>query len=419
MEAVARSYLLAGVALVGAGAIAVGPIQPLPPDVQVPAMPSSAVPVELNALVNPIELWANVISKTATNVGGIAETVLANPAPILGKIAENGLISADVFATVATTFVSGFATGVGTVPQQIHDAIQYGILEGNIYEGVLALATAFLSPVLSGALGALMHLPDVIAVLQNPFVNAASVIETAVNGGIVNVGFPLLINVLAPVAQIGLTGQAIYDGIQAGDFEAVANAVISFPSDLVNTVLNGNPDIGIGGILGSEGGLVPGLLAFRQAIADAIHPPVLSTPLLRTVADAPDLKAASVTLDTGEIAGAQSGPVDEDSGSTGVAADSASDGASGGVAAGDGVAADDETPKSNAGEDVVKTSPVVKPGRLGPDANRQHRGPDAVKSLRTDVQKSVKNFGDKVSKALGGKAKADKKAGAASGGGDE
>ncbi|MEN3220119.1 hypothetical protein [Mycolicibacterium porcinum] len=419
MEAVARSYLLAGVALVGAGAIAVGPIQPLPPDVQVPAMPSSAVPVELNALVNPIELWANVISKTATNVGGIAETVLANPAPILGKIAENGLISADVFATVATTFVSGFATGVGTLPQQIHDAIQYGILEGNIYEGVLALATAFLSPVLSGAFGSLMHLPDVIAVLQNPFVNAASVIETAVNGGIVNVGFPLLTNVLAPVAQLGLTGQAIYDGIQAGDFEAVANAVISFPSDLVNTVLNGNPDIGIGGILGSEGGLVPGLLAFRQAIADAIHPPVLSTPLSRTVADAPDLKAASVTLDTGEIAGAQSRSAAEGAGSTGVVADSASDGASGSVAADDDVAADDETPKSNAGEDVVKASPVVKPGRLGPDTNRQHRGPDAVKSLRTDVQKSVKNFGDKVSKALGGKAKAEKKAAAASGGGDE
>ncbi|WP_234796708.1 hypothetical protein [Mycolicibacterium porcinum] len=419
MEAVARSYLLAGVALVGAGAIAVGPIQPLPPDVQVPAMPSSAVPVELNALVNPIELWANVISKTVTNVGGIAETVLANPAPILGKIGENGLISADVFAAVATTFVSGFVTGVGNVPQQIHDAIRYGILEGNIYDGVLALATSFLSPVVGGAFGALMHLPDVIAVLQNPFVNAASVIETAVNGGIVNVGFPLLTNVLAPVAQIGLTGQAIYDGIQAGDFEAVANAVISFPSDLVNTVLNGNPDIGVGGILGSEGGLVPGLLAFRQAIADAIHPPVLSTPLSRTVADAPDLKAASVTLDTGEIAGAQSRSAAEGAGSTGVVADSASDGASGSVAADDDVATDDETPKSNAGEDVVKASPVVKPGRLGPDTNRQHRGADAVKSLRTDVQKSVKNFGDKVSKALGGKAKAEKKAAAASGGGDE
>lgn len=67
---------------------------------------------------------------------------------------------------------------------------------------------------LSGAFGSLMHLPDVIAVLQNPFVNAASVIETAVNGGIVNVGFPLLTNVLAPVAQLGLTGQAIYDGFR-------------------------------------------------------------------------------------------------------------------------------------------------------------------------------------------------------------
>ncbi|MED5813675.1 hypothetical protein VST63_15050 [Mycolicibacterium sp. 050232] len=278
-----------------------------------------------------------------TNVGSIAETVLANPAPILGKIAENGLVTADVFASVANTFLSGFVAGVGTVPQQIEDAIRNGILEGNIYDGVLALATAFLYPVVSGAFGALVQLPNITAVLKNPFLNTASVIETAVTGAIVNVGLPLLTNVLAPVAQIGYTGQAIYDAVQAGDFEAVANAVISFPSDMVNTIINSSPpEVGIPGLLG-PGGLVSCLLTLRQAIADSVHPPVLSSPPSLSVAEAPDLKAASVTVDIAESPAADT-----------AAADVATDD----VGTDDGVAADDEAPKSTVSVAVVKDSPV-------------------------------------------------------------
>lgn len=253
--------------------------------------------MELNALVNPIELWADVASTTATNLGTIAGMVLANPAPILGKMLENGLISGELFAAVATKFVSGFANGVGMMPQQIQDSLT-SIVEGDVYQGVINLATAFLAPVVQGAFGALMYLPDIITVLQNPFLNTASVIETGLMKGILGVGFPLLTQVLVPAAQIGLTGQAIFDGIQAGDFEAVANAVISFPSDMVNSVLNGTPpEVGVPGLLG-PGGLIQGLLKFREDIADAIHAPVLTPPPTAKVSTAPDLQAKSFTITT-------------------------------------------------------------------------------------------------------------------------
>ncbi|MHC9294961.1 hypothetical protein ACRCUN_21060 [Mycobacterium sp. LTG2003] len=406
MEVAARSCLMAGVALVGAGAIAVAPIHPVLPASQAPAVPSSSASVELNALVNPIELWAEVLSTTATNVGSIAQTVLENPAPILGKIVGNQLITAQVFASLASTFVSGFADGVGLMPQQIEDSIR-AILAGDIYQGSINLATAFLAPIVRGAFGALNQLPDLIAVLQNPFVNTAAVIETAITQGILNVGFPLLTQVLAPVGQIGLTGQAIYDGLQANDFEAVANAIISFPSDMVNTIVNGNPEMGFPGLIGAEFGLVPGLLAFGRAIADSIQPPVLTSP--PSVSAAPDLNAVAVTLDTSEVEDAQDGSAD---GLAADAGDAAAEDTGTGDFAGD-VAGDVEGDVSGGEEteppaaEAVKTSPLAKLGKL--NSNRQDRAAAAAKSLGDDVGKAVKKIGDDVKKALGVKPKKEKK----------
>ncbi|WP_234816795.1 MULTISPECIES: hypothetical protein [Mycolicibacterium] len=406
METAARSCLMAGVALVGAGAIAAAPIHPVLPASQAPAIPSSSASVELNALVNPIELWAEVLSTTATNLGSIAQTVLENPAPILGKIIDNQLITAQVFASLASTFASGFADGVGLMPQQIEDSIR-AILAGDIYQGSINLATAFLSPIVRGAFGALNQLPNLIAVLQNPFVNTAAVIETAITQGILNVGFPLLTQVLAPVGQIGLTGQAIYDGLQANDFEAVANAIISFPSDMVNTIVNGNTEMGFPGLIGADFGLVPGLLAFGRAIADSIQPPVLTSPPSPSVA--PDLNAETVTIDTSEIDGGQNGSADGPAAVSddAPAEDAAAEDAGTGDLAGD-IESEEESAPPAAEVAVVKNNPLAKLGKLGPDSNRQGRAAAAVKSLGDDVGKAVKKIGDDVKKALGVKPKKEK-----------
>ncbi|MCV7284584.1 hypothetical protein H7J87_04505 [Mycolicibacterium wolinskyi] len=357
-------------------------------------------------MVNPIELWAEVLSTTATNLGSIAQTVLENPAPILGKIIDNQLITAQVFASLASTFASGFADGVGLMPQQIEDSIR-AILAGDIYQGSINLATAFLSPIVRGAFGALNQLPNLIAVLQNPFVNTAAVIETAITQGILNVGFPLLTQVLAPVGQIGLTGQAIYDGLQANDFEAVANAIISFPSDMVNTIVNGNTEMGFPGLIGADFGLVPGLLAFGRAIADSIQPPVLTSPPSPSVA--PDLNAETVTIDTSEIDGGQNGSADGPAAVSddAPAEDAAAEDAGTGDLAGD-IESEEESAPPAAEVAVVKNNPLAKLGKLGPDSNRQGRAAAAVKSLGDDVGKAVKKIGDDVKKALGVKPKKEK-----------
>ncbi len=200
----------------------------------------------------------------------------ADPVPILGNIAGNQLITAQVLADVATTFGSGFIEGAGQVPANVAAAVDK-IAAGEIEQGVGDLASAFLAPIVGAAFPLLLGpgFTNLQAVLRNPLANATNVVEAVVSiETLVGVGLPLLFEVIAPVLQVGVTAQAVYDGIEAGDFEAVANALISFPGDMANTILNGsdNAFIGNGGLLG-ENGLVNSLLSVREIIADAIKPP--------------------------------------------------------------------------------------------------------------------------------------------------
>lgn len=307
MQVAVRSSLTAGVAVVGAAALLITPISPsAPPDIQVPAI--SSAKVELAALVNPIELWAELITTSVGNVGTLVNTVLAAPAPILGSVVGNQLITAQVLGSFVTTFGEGFVGGLGDVPPALQAAVAQ-ILGGDIAGGVQAVAGALLAPVLAGAFGALGQLGDIAAVLQNPFLNMANVIGTVVSiNTLVSLGLPLLTEALAPVFQLASTAQAVFDGVRTGNLEAVANALISFPSDMIGTILNGSLAGGNAGILSSPYGFFAGLLSLRQAIADAITPPVLTPPApfaaLTTettpengIASLPDMTARTLTLE--------------------------------------------------------------------------------------------------------------------------
>ncbi|MGB3483720.1 MAG: hypothetical protein WBB07_16095 [Mycobacterium sp.] len=308
MHISARSYLTAGVAFIGAGAIAVSPISPINPslpDIVVPAAASST-PVELTAIVNPIELWAQTIATAAGNLGTLAETFLADPAPILAKIAQNGIISASTAAGIVGLGVEGFFNGVAAMPAAFQAAIDQ-IIAGDFENGIPSLGNVLLLPIIQAAFPIILgtSLGDIVALLQNPFDNISNVIGVLPQA-IGLLGLPLLGLVISPLGQVGLTVQAIFDGITTGDFEAALNAVISFPSDLVGTIVNGNPNFG-GGLLG-EYGIVEGLLNFRNAVANAITPPAvapgtqnlapqnISTPAADEV---PDPAAITVSLSTG------------------------------------------------------------------------------------------------------------------------
>lgn len=302
MEVAARSRLLAGAALVGAGALVAAPIQPVPDTGASPIIQSATPAVELAALVNPIELWSTVISQALANTGELAGIVLDNPAPIAGKVIDNQLITADVLTMFVTKFGVGAFDGIASLPAALQASFD-AILAGQIYDGTFGIMTALLSPVVVGALTALEGMDDLVAVLQNPLLNTANVIGTVISmPTLIGVGLPLLTEVLSPVLQAGFTGQAIHDGVTAGDFEAVADALISFPSDLVGTFLNGTTvfEPNTNGILGVPSGLVASLLSVRRAIADAIQPPALTPPDAARGESAPEPSVNSFTFTVDE-----------------------------------------------------------------------------------------------------------------------
>jgi hypothetical protein len=83
MHAAVRPYATAGVALVGAGVIAVTPVPAPLGDAHIPTLRAA---VALTQATNPYE---EVFQTAAANVQTIFNTFLANPTPILSQILSN------------------------------------------------------------------------------------------------------------------------------------------------------------------------------------------------------------------------------------------------------------------------------------------------------------------------------------------
>jgi hypothetical protein len=251
------------------------------PDIQeATTRAASNAQVELAALVNPIEEWAQVFQTAFVNATAIGSRIAADPAPILAAIANNQAISAEFLAGFGLAFGSAYLDAAGDIPANVAAALAL-IEQGNIQQGVQDLLLGLtVTPVLSALLfsGLILQLPDVAAVLSNPFDNISRVINTGLSIGTLFNLAPLLVEPFAPALQLGVTAQQVYDAVEADDFEAAVNALISFPSQLVNTTVNGNPLLGNGGLLG-DFGIVNALLNLRDAIAPVITPPVISTPI--------------------------------------------------------------------------------------------------------------------------------------------
>ncbi len=305
MRAALRPYTTAGVALVGASVIAVSPLAPPVPDMREAATKAvSDAHVQLSALVNPIEEWAQVFETAFVNAAAIGARIAADPAPILAAIGGNQAISAEFFVGLATNFVSAYLVQLETVPAAAQAAIEL-IRQGQIQQGVYDLVlNTTLAPIVLAAFesGALEALPNVAAVLGNPFENVSNVIATVLDPlALLNL-IPVILEPIAPILQLAATAQQVYDGLEADDYEAAVNALISLPSDMANTVINGSPDVGNGGLIGPELSVAAAILGMRELIAPAITPPLASEPaLMSEIATFSPVEAGDTGLRDGQL----------------------------------------------------------------------------------------------------------------------
>ncbi|MCV7230792.1 hypothetical protein [Mycolicibacterium komossense] len=300
MQVAVRSYLTAGVAMVGATALIASPISMSPPQVQIPAIYSAQV--GLSATVDPITPWLNVVENALTNVAGIGTAVASDPAPALRQLITN-------WVGYGGTLVTGL-TGAGgaaaswateTLPAALQ-AVAANLAQGNVIDAAQEVNNLIVSVLLIG-----FPLFDALAI-PSQIVDSIARVVTALTS--VSTVLPLLSGVLSPVmsvvAALGQQGQAVADALGTGDPLGALSAIINTPAAVTGAFLNGDPD-NYPGLLtflpyAPGAGLIGALLvAIPQAIAAALAPPATARLAAQTaaadVSAVPDATAATITLD--------------------------------------------------------------------------------------------------------------------------
>lgn len=285
MQISLRSQMAAGVAALGATAVAITPIAQ--PDI-IPSMQRVSAAVELAMFDNPVTVLLDTISATSVDLfypgalpgpedlywpdsfysedfsilyapayaGLIPDTVNQFSFGALSAVLNNasGYIDAGIFGT--TALLGGVAASVFNVPFALIAAAQLA-LAGNIPAAIAELQNQILVPLQSGVVGAI---EGIGYILDNVIANASTVLTSTVPrlvndtiGYVLGAGTYLLENVIN-------TAGAIVTSLAGLDIEGAWNAAI-------------NGVLGYNGILGSIGQLTTGI-GIPQ---DIDYPPVVPT----------------------------------------------------------------------------------------------------------------------------------------------
>jgi hypothetical protein len=300
MQAAVRSYKTMGVALVGAGVVAVSPLAPPMPHVQAVERAVSSAGVELDALVNPIEAWVQVLQAAGANLGTLTQAIIDNPTPILSQVIANQTANAEAFNAGAQAQIQQIQNILQTAPillQKAQVALQAGNLVNNTSTvgsdpGALNIVNdQIVSPILVAAtlIGTDALLP--LANMAQNFANALNTLQAEnppYDAAFLTAVIPSVLPVASAFNALAQTTQDVVNGVGAGNVAAAVNALVNAPATLVGAVLNGygevagSPGAGIltpwTDLYGEFGsGPIGSLNELRELIAQAIGAPVPAT----------------------------------------------------------------------------------------------------------------------------------------------
>jgi hypothetical protein len=267
------SYLTAGAALVGAGAIALSPIHPAATavhELQIPTVMVSSAAVELVAAPNPISTWVDVFANGYTNLSAVATRLAALPAPLARQVVANliNYVAIDISgyqaaAAGAVTYFTG--TGAGSFQSKTQSAIT-NLQAGNIAAAIDNLYTAF---IFNPAQDILEPMEKALLIPQYISASLAAVTKYLSSTFVVSLGAVVLISTLdSAQKEIGAALQGVYDAATAGDWLGTAAGLINLPGAVVDGLLNGGSTTGL---LGAALGVL--LVSTPKGLAQAIVSP--------------------------------------------------------------------------------------------------------------------------------------------------
>lgn len=293
-------FLAAGVAVVGAGTLAISPISPV---VDVQAQQAHAI--TLTATANPTyssdtgEVYRNLFNQTGANFANIFQTIASDPFPITrqllanqlsygGKVLNgfigipaafnswwNGNNGRPLFEAAFTHFRNGeFADGWDRLNRSFVYALNVG---SPFYSAFWSQAPSQRNP--NGNMG----IPEQVATNMLQVVQAVFDRNSIVNDITKNVLGPFL----AMGFEFALLADAVTGALREGDGGAVFRALINAPGVMLNSFLNGyvNPECEgsnceqFPGLINATSAIISIFSTIPKAIAEALKPdPVEGAP---------------------------------------------------------------------------------------------------------------------------------------------
>ena len=244
MEIAVRPHIVAGVALLGAGVIAVSPMAPPVPDIHLPSISTAAN--NLVALTSPLQLgdaYNQVLQAAIANIQGLIQNVADDPTPILSQMVANQAASLSTLASALQTTGSAAATTLTTqVPALLQTAL--GQLSASNVTGAVNTLLEIPLAIAAPALGLLPALQQIITQPITNLVNVIKAVTDPINAPLEIVG--LVAPLISTTGATGVAFQNVVDALGTGDIQKVANAVLTAPATIADGLLNGGygPDLG-------------------------------------------------------------------------------------------------------------------------------------------------------------------------------
>ncbi|MGV0735594.1 hypothetical protein ABQF35_01865 [Mycobacterium syngnathidarum] len=301
-------FLLAGVAMMSASAIAVTPVAQNNTVIQQAKTLAYDLTATMDATASPVDVYGTLVGNTFSNLELLGAAIAANPAPLLSQVLENQQGYAAKFGAAFEAIPTNLQNWYnGPNGQERLAQAQAALEAGDIGEayrwfnhsmlyafqgafGSLIAPGFILSGIPRGGSEYMVGIPEQIA--QN-FTNlvAATFTSSVVVSALFQGAFA---TVSGPAFELARVAEAISTSVAAGDVEGAVNAVVNTPGILVNAALNGfkysdpDPETGTGGYTewpalltfadpGEQGGarIVAGLLQnllvnIPKSLADAI-----------------------------------------------------------------------------------------------------------------------------------------------------
>jgi hypothetical protein len=273
----ARTYLTAGIAALGVGALALSPVQPIPTQVALdPHRVVSDLGVDLLASsIDPITPWVQTFETAAANVGTLVEFYLQKPFPLLQTIGANigtyfeelgngnaGLIPEQIWGNIQTFFQAPWDPGAQfplqgktTPPTEVVAPL------GQYLSATVPLQNGAISELLSPADANLTFLQLGASAGQNPdsptniipwsfflsFEPVWNFLNTNYSGQLLGLLGPLV----SPLVQLTKSFTAVGEFFEAGDVVGAINELINIPANMTNAFLNGAGTLDLTGIFAS------------------------------------------------------------------------------------------------------------------------------------------------------------------------